>query len=139
MMHHIITTKGEFLFIQVNKDSYRFTLISNPELKHRYGMFEWTDRSNGKEHHIHVPVIEQWEVFSDTAIITNMEWEDIVDKSEIHDKFPFTCYTPHWKYSKFKVSSCSTAANSGHSLLESRRLLGARWVILRKIKKNKKK
>ena len=135
MIHHIITNKGQFIFIPVENDAYRLTLVTNSKLENRYGFFEWTEYKKGTEHRVHIPSIKDWDIFADTSEMTEEKWSQIVDKTPLFSKEIFECYTPHWKTSRFKGVSCKTATNSGYSLLESRSLLTKRIIILKKKKK----
>ena len=51
----------QLLLVGVPMDTYRFDLIKNKELKHRYGKLEYTTREKGYERFIALENIEQYE------------------------------------------------------------------------------
>lgn len=119
-MKRIKSKYATLLLIPVTDDAYRPTLITNPNLKHRYEMFEWTERRKGTEHAVHIHNAQQWEPLDFLKNITEEQWEKIVEKSELFKGTgKFICYTPSWRFAKYKGQSCTTAKRSGQSLIES--------------------
>lgn len=60
LSQHVTTYTGvKLLVISMPVDSYRFTLVKNPELKGRYGNLEYTTKENGYEHKIEIDDIEK--------------------------------------------------------------------------------
>jgi hypothetical protein len=58
-----IEANGKTLYaINVPNDSYRETLVQNPELKYRYGFMEVTSRQTGRDHRYEIPNIEKYEI-----------------------------------------------------------------------------
>jgi hypothetical protein len=58
-----LTFEGQgLLVINVPNNSYRESLVKNPELKRRYGYLEIASRETGLDTTYHIPNIEKYEI-----------------------------------------------------------------------------
>ena len=123
MLHHFITHSGQFLFIPILNDAHNIVIKTDT--------IEWIDKITKIKHLKVLPSKENWEMFCNTKTITEKQWEEIVEKIKRFESKVFTCYTPKWRYSKYRGAYCKTATGAGLSLLESRGLHNNKCIILK--------
>ncbi len=108
----------KYLLIRVEKDSYRFSLVYNKEMKHRYGFMEYTCRKHGVECSVKLTPVENYKFISKADQLIEKEWKQIVPgctaKEAVHSqfyRFPF--------YDYHNGGSIKTAKASGLSWIKS--------------------